>query len=153
MTNHIAEYIGLANNGEKNLIEAFQRIKAHHAFEPDVVGMCDKFTMWSEHHLEVLEKLANQYGKQKNDEGDEISDALLSKSRMGSFGLLRDFHNLSTLVHDTQMSWIALLQAARALRDARMEAACTECGTELKKEMMWLQTRIKNAAPQVLVVA
>jgi hypothetical protein len=30
---------------------------------------------------------------------------------------------------------------------------CMECGAELKKEIMWLQTKIKNAAPQVLVVA
>jgi hypothetical protein len=152
MTKHIAEYLSLATSGEKNLMEAFLSIKAQHSFEPDVVEMCDKFSTWSEHHLKALENLTDQYGKQTNDEPGEITDALLSKPKMGSFGLLRDLHSLSTLVHHTEMSWIVLLQAARALRDVQMEAVCVECGAELKKQTMWLQTKIKNAAPQVPVV-
>jgi len=51
------------------------------------------------------------------------------------------------------MCWTILLQGAKSLRHADMESMCTQCGVHLKKETMWLSTKIKSAAPQVLVVA
>jgi hypothetical protein len=153
MMNHVAHYVGLAENAEKNLIEAFGRISKQHAFESDVVEMCEKFAGWSNEHLDSIERLHLLFEKEKDDEAEELSDAVFPKPRMGSFGLLRDLHALSLLVHESQMCWTILLQAARALRNAEMESICLECGAHVKKETMWLETKIKNSAPQVLVVA
>jgi hypothetical protein len=153
MTNHIAQYLGLAQNAEESLIKAFAKISKQHAFEPDVVEMCDKFTLWSKQHLESIDKLTPLFEKEEDDEPEEIVDALFPKPRVGGYGLLRDLHSLSLLVQETQMCWVVLLQAAKALRNNEMELVCTECEQHLKKETMWLLTRIKNAAPQALVVA
>jgi hypothetical protein len=45
-----------------------------------------------------------------------------------------------------------LLQAGQALRDRELEAACLKLGGETDGQLSWLQTRIKQAAPQALVV-
>jgi hypothetical protein len=153
MMNHIANYLGLAENAEKTLTEAFLKISKQHTFEPDVVEMCEKFGHWSQQHLTAIEKLLAEFKKEKDDEPEEIFDSVFPKPRIGAFGLLRDLHALSIVVHEAQMCWIVLLQASRALRNAEMEEICLEFGQHFKKETMWLLTKIKNAAPQVLVVA
>jgi hypothetical protein len=153
MMNHIANYLGLAANAEETLIKALNKISKQHAFEPDVVEMCEKFTLWSNQHLASIEKLQAQFEKEKEDETEELFDTVFSKSRTGSFGLLRDLHSLSLIVHEALICWTVLLQASKALRDTGMEMICLECEIHFKKESMWLQTKIKNAAPQVLVVA
>jgi hypothetical protein len=45
-----------------------------------------------------------------------------------------------------------LLQAAQALRDRELIAACTKLGGETDGQGSWLQTRITQAAPQALLV-
>ena len=50
------------------------------------------------------------------------------------------------------MSEMILLQAAQALRDKEFIAACTKLGGETDGQRSWLQTRIKQAAPQALLV-
>jgi hypothetical protein len=153
MTDHIADYIGLTENAEKTLIEALSNVSKQHAFETDVAEMCAKFKLWSEQHLDSVEKLSAQFGKKDEHTSEELSAALLSKSNLGSFGLLRDLHALSILVHHVHICWTVMLQASKALRNSEMETACTDCESHFKKEAMWLQTRIKSAAPQVLIVA
>jgi len=153
MRNHIAKYLGLAENAEKTLVKAFVKLSSQHAFEPDAVEMFEKFALWSKQHLDFIGKLSAEFEPEKNDEPEEVFDSLLLRPRMGPLGLLRDLHGLSVLVHETQMCWIVLLQASRALRNSEMEMICLECGVHFKKETMWLLTKIKTAAPQILVVA
>ena len=150
---HIPEYLGLVRNAEQHLASAYKRVAGQHAFEPDVVEMCDKFKKWSEQHLEQLESVTQKFNIQSEDEAEEISEALFSKPRMGGFGMLRDLHGLWMLVHEAQICWIVLFQASQALRDTDMEAVCREAGEHSKRQAMWLLTKIKSAAPQVLVVA
>lgn len=150
---HVEQYLGLAENAEKNLAKAFGKVKMQHAFEPDVVEMCEKFLLWTNQHLEHIDRLAEQYKKEEDDEAEEIAEALFTTPRMGAFGMLRDLHGLWLLVHEAQICWIILHQAAQALRDASLESVCRECGEHSKRETMWLLTKIKSAAPQVLVVA
>jgi hypothetical protein len=45
-----------------------------------------------------------------------------------------------------------LEQAAKVLKDAELSAAVLECSTGLDREMHWLETQLKNAAPQALLV-
>jgi rubrerythrin len=150
---HVPEYLGLARSAEEHLAAAYKKVMAQHAFEPDVVEMCEKFRRWSQQHMERLEGLLKKFEVHRDDEVDDISEALFSKPRMGGFGMLRDLHGLWLLVHEAQICWIVLFQASQVLRDADMEAACREAGERSKRQAMWLLTKIKSAAPQVLVVA
>jgi hypothetical protein len=42
---------------------------------------------------------------------------------------------------------------AQALRDKKLIAACNKLGGEIHGQRSWLQTRIKQAAPQALLVS
>ncbi|HEX8040895.1 MAG TPA: molybdopterin oxidoreductase [Chryseosolibacter sp.] len=150
---HVQEYLGLVKNAEENLARAYKKIAMQHMFEPDVTEMCEKFALWSEQHLRHIEKLMKKFDVHRDDEADDLSAALFPKPRMGGFGMLRDLHGLWLLVHEAQICWIVLFQAAQAMRDAEMEAACRVCGEESKRESMWLLTKIKASAPQAMVVA
>ncbi len=48
---------------------------------------------------------------------------------------------------------IILYSAAKALRDKELETACEQFDGQTKQHIAWLLTRIKQAAPQTLVVA
>jgi len=68
------------------------------------------------------------------------------------FGLVRDLHDLFLLVAEAHLAWMILPQTAQALRDKELIAACTKVGGETDGQGSWLQTRIKQAAPQALLV-
>jgi hypothetical protein len=57
------------------------------------------------------------------------------------------------LANEIHLCYIILLQAARALRDLEMEKICQQFDEQTERQILWLLTRIKQAAPQALVVA
>ena len=85
-------------------------------------------------------------------EASRVKKSLFKGPRSGGFGLVRDLHDLFLLVTEAHLGWMILLQAAQALRDKELIAACTKLGGETDGQRSWLQTRIKQAAPQALLV-
>lgn len=152
MTQHIANYLVLARHAEENLVKGLAAIAAQHALEPDVVDACKKFTLWSQQHLAAAETMLARYNGKTTVEPADLLKLLPLKPGAEPFNLLRDLHSLAHLIHEAHICWIVLLQASMAARDAEMETACTECEAHSKTETMWLQTKMKNTAPQVLVV-
>ena len=150
---HIANYLVRTEIAEKALTAGFQKIKNEHALETDVVEMCEKFIQWSNRHLEATRKLLPQFQEVPVTESAEHPNSLLENLQIGSFGLLQDLHAISILIHDAQMCWVVLLQGSKALRNIEMETICLECEADCKAEATWLSTKMKNAAPQALVVA
>jgi len=65
---------------------------------------------------------------------------------------LHDLHDLYLLVTGAQLCWTVLLQAAHALRDKDLEVVAQQSGGETDGQLAWLETRIKQAAPQALTV-
>ena len=53
----------------------------------------------------------------------------------------------------TDLAWTLVGQAARGLRDEDLIAVVSACEGETATQMRWLRTRMKQAAPQALVVA
>ena len=133
-------------------MDAFTTIAEHHEDEPDIYEMCIKLSSWSRTHTEALERLTGIYGEEKEGEAEQVRHALFQGPRAGGFGLLRDLHDLYLLVNEAKLCWMILLQAGQALRDGELEAACLKLGGETDGQLAWLQTRIKQAAPQALVV-
>lgn len=66
--------------------------------------------------------------------------------------MLRDLHDLWLLVNESMMSLNVLEQAARALRDHQLLEVLNHMQDRNKRQLVWLKTRINQAAPQVLVV-
>ena len=68
-------------------------------------------------------------------------------------GLLRDLHDLYLMACECDMAWTLVGQAAQGLRDQDLLEVVQACEGETAIQLKWLRTRMKQAAPQALVVA
>lgn len=150
---HVGNYLGLVHNSEQQLADAFMTIANHHADEPDIYQNCQLLSSWSRQHVQALKPLIDRYSEEKSEEPEKLSKTLFEEPRTGSLALLRDLHDLWLLANEVYLCWIVLSQAAKALRDKELEAACEQFDGQTKQQISWLLTRIKQAAPQTLVVA
>ena len=150
---HIANYLGILENSEKQLTDAFEHVALKHKDEPDIEQMCQKLSGWSREHRGRIMPFVKKYSEEKSSEPKDLKRELFSEKRRGSLALLRDLHDLWLLTQEVQLCWIVLHQATLALRDEALKAACEFCSTRTKRQTDWLLGRIKQAAPQTLVVA
>jgi hypothetical protein len=150
---HVGNYLGILHRSEQDLADAFKTIADHHGEEPDVYNMCKLLASWSEEHVEDIKPLVDRYSEEKSDEPDRLKQSLFEQPRSGSLALVRDLHDLWLLANEIHLCYIILLQAARALRDLEMEKICQQFDRQTERQILWLLTRIKQAAPQALVVA
>jgi hypothetical protein len=146
---HVDEYVTYVRSAEANLSKGLNKIIAQHTFESDVVEMCQRFNHWSEQHVAALDSVAPG---DSNIKPADLFTELFSDANAGSYGLLRDLHSLSVLMQDAHISWAILGQAAKATRNDALDKACKEADEHLTKEFLWVMTRAKSAAAQVLVV-
>lgn len=150
---HISNYLGLVDTSEKLLAEALEKVAHHHKDEPDVLQTCTMLSAWSLLHSGKLQPFIAKYAEKKSAEPDRLNEALFNGVRSGALGLLRDLHDLWLLASEVDLCWIVISQAALGLRDKELEALCTAFKKDTRRQLDWLMTRIKQAAPQTLIVA
>lgn len=148
----IARYLGLAMSTERALADAFVLVGVRHATEPEMLNAARLHSSWCNGHLDVLRSAAARYGAEGTRQGERLRRALFRGRRLGGFGVLRDLHDLLTLATSAHACWMALLQAARVARDALLENACRACAAETRRQISWLETKLRQAAPQALTV-
>jgi len=134
-------------------VDALTKVAEHHGDEPDIRETCQLLASWSRNHLEHLGPLVQKYQENKNSKPSNLEKALFHGPRKGSLALLHDLHDLWLLANQVQLCWTVLEQAAQALRDEELERVCQECGAQTKRQVAFFLTRIKQAAPQALIVA
>ncbi|HEY6593969.1 MAG TPA: hypothetical protein VI011_07640 [Asanoa sp.] len=54
---------------------------------------------------------------------------------------------------ECDISWILVGQAAAGARDTGLQDVVQRCDKQTATQLAWLKTRMKQAAPQALVVA
>ena len=150
---HIGNYLELLLKSEKDLVKAFKMVAKEHGDEPDVYETCQLLASWSENRIENLEPLVKKYGEERNNEPDKLTKTLFDKPRKGSLALLRDLHDLWLLANEASLCSIILRQAAQGLRDEELTEVCDNIQNLSKRQLSWLLTRMKSAAPQTLIVA
>jgi hypothetical protein len=150
---HLGNYLGLLESSEKQLIEAFEHVARKHGDEPDIEQMCRKLSAWSREHRGRVLPFVAKYSEEKSEEPKDLRRKLFSEKRSGSLALLRDLHDLWLLTQEVQLCWTVIQQATLALRDEDLKAACAYCMPRTKRQTEWLLGRIKQAAPQTLLVA
>jgi hypothetical protein len=150
---HVGNYLGLVQASEEQLANAFLAVTEQHQDEPDIGGICHLLASWSREHVEKLNPLLEKYNRQKSDEPERLHQALFEGTRTGSLALLRDLHDLWLLANEVHLCWTVLDQAAKGLRDAQLEQVCLASDKETQRQLAFLLTRIKQAAPQTLIVA
>jgi hypothetical protein len=148
----IADYLGLAVSGERALADAFVLVGLRHAVEPELRNAARLHSNWCRAHVEALRPMVDRYGSARCRDGERLHRALFRGRRPGGFGIVRDLHDLLTLATAVHGCWTALLQAARERRDPDLEAVCDACDAETRRQLSWLETKLRQSAPQALTV-
>jgi hypothetical protein len=151
---HLTTYVGLADHSEMTLAESFRAVAEGHAHVADVFHTCRMLAGWSEDHRALLEPVVERYGEERDvDEPERLRAAGLAEAREGEIGLLRDLQDLLVLATLVQTTWTVVAQGAQGLRDEELLDVAQTCNAETSRQLTWLNTRIKVAAPQALIVA
>ncbi|HEY3004807.1 MAG TPA: hypothetical protein VGJ44_20840 [Kribbellaceae bacterium] len=148
---HLATYVGLLHSSERALADAFRAVGEDHG--PDVRHLCRLLAGQADAHVERLAPVVERYGEQRETEPERLRAAEFGGTRTGGAGLLRDLQDLYVLASFVDVTWTVVGQAAQALRDAELLDVVSGCEQETKRQLGWLTTRIKQTAPQALVVA
>lgn len=149
----LAHYLGLLHHAETQLAAAFRHVAEDHGDEVDVAHLCRRLAQECERHAERLQPFVERYGEAADDEPDRLRSELFAGTRDGPLGLLRDLHDLYLMATECDIAWTLTAQAAQGARDSDLLATVHACESETAVQLKWLKTRMKQAAPQVLVVA
>lgn len=150
---HLSTYVGLADHSEKTLADSFRRIAEGHAAAADVFHTCLLLAQMSDEHRERLALVVERYGEDDSvDEPERLHHDGLAQAREGQIGLLRDLQDLHVLATMVQTTWTVIAQGAQGLRDRELLEIAQHCNAETSRQLTWLNTRMKQAAPQALII-
>ena len=150
---HLSTYLGLLDTSENSLAEAFAQVGRDHSDEPDVEHLCHVLGEKAAGHVEALAPFVSRYGEKPEDEPERLRAAEFGGTRTGGVGLLRDLQDLYALASFVDITWTVVGQAAQGVPDAELLKTFSSCQADTSAQLSWLQTRIKQAAPQALIVA
>ena len=150
---HLSNYLEYLSRAESNLAEGFRKIGEGHMEEVDIFHTTDTLAKQCEAHVEKLKPFCEKYGKEETTEPDRLYHELFTETRSGGLGLLRDLQDLYLMVHACDISWTMVGQAAQGARDLELMEVVTACEGQTNIQIKWLRTRMKQAAPQALLVA
>jgi hypothetical protein len=149
----LAHYVGLLHKAQDNLAQAFDEVAAGHSDDHDVFHMCRQLARECRRHAERLAPFAEHYGEDAPDEPDRLHSEIFKGTREGGLGLLRDLQDLYLMAAECDIAWTLVGQAAQGVRDRDLLDVVATCEHETAIQLKWLRTRMKQAAPQALVVA
>ena len=152
MPAHAGNHLRLLQSSERVLAKAFESVAHRHRDQPDVSEILTMLAGWSENHAEKLDGLLDRYPGAPASSPVVLSAVLFKGSRKKSIGLLRDLQDLSLLAHAVHGNWTVIDQVAAATRDDDLKRLCDSYISETVRQMQWLDTRIKDVAPQALTV-
>ncbi len=150
---HLANYLGYLREAELHLAQAFRKVGRGHAAEADVYHTCNTLAKQCEAHAERLGPFVDRYGEEAPEEPDRLYHELFHEVRSGGLGLIRDLHDLYLMAHACEISWTMIGQAAQGARDTELLETVNSCESQTATQIKWLGTRMKQAAPQALLVA
>jgi hypothetical protein len=149
---HVAKFLATARDGEQELSGAFLMLADRYEREPEMRDECKLLAAWSKSHVEMLAPLIRRYGPESTADPDRLKSALFHGYRVGGPGMVRDLQDASALATHVRLSWTALHQAAQTLHDKELKDLANRCGLEIDRQIAWLCTMLKHAAPQALTV-
>ena len=149
----VDHYLGMLHRSLANLADAFRQVADAHGDEPDVEETCRFLATLADRHAEALRPALDRYGESRESEPDRLHSELFRGTREGPLALLRDLQDLYLMAHECDIAWTVIGQAAQGLRDDALLAVVTAGEADTARQVAWLRTRMKQAAPQALVVA
>jgi hypothetical protein len=149
----LAHYLGLLSRAQTELARAFREVGDAHRDEPDVFQTCERLASQCEKTGQELQPFAERYGQEADDEPERLHSALFDGTRSGPLALLRDLHDLYLMACESAISWTVIRQASQGARDPALLELATRGESMTDGHVAWITTRMKQAAPQALVVA
>lgn len=150
---HLANYLEYLRKAETNLAEGFRKIGSGHKEEVDVFHTADTLAGQCEAHARKLAPFIEVYGAERTAEPDRLYHELFAGTRSGGLGLLRDLQDLYVMASACDIAWTMIGQAAQGARDGDLLGVVETCEVQTAVQLRWLRTRMKQAAPQALLVA
>jgi hypothetical protein len=145
-----------------DLAGEYRKVGESHADEVDVFHTARTLAAQCELQAQSLGVHAERYGTElPNGAQDGLWDGILATLRRAQANslehsslpgllLLRDLRQLHLAIEEAAMLWLVIGQAAQAVRDPELLEVVTRSREEISKQLMWVTTRIKETAPQVL---
>lgn len=149
----LAVYVGLAEHTETVLAQALRTFADAHPLAGELPVTAELLATWSDGHVVALEPARERYGDEPDSEPDRLHVAAGGAARSGPVGLLRDLQDLHTLASLADTTWTVLLQAALGAKDNQLRDVARTCQSETQRQLAWLLTHLKQAAPQALLAA
>lgn len=150
---HLALYLRLLWQAQTRLADAFRTVGQAHSDEPDVYHLCRTLSQQCVQHAERLAPFADAYAAAAPPEPANLHSDVFGGPREGGVGLLRDLQDLYLMAAECDICWTVVGQAAQGARDEPLQVVVRQCDGETANQLAWLRTRMKQAAPQALVVA
>jgi hypothetical protein len=150
---HLATYLDLLDEGSGALADSLRMVADGHAEEADVHHTAHQLAPKYERHRERLRPFLDRYEDHPDGPPERLHAEPLTETRSGGVGLLRDLLDLFLLATYLEQAWTLVGQAAKGNQDADLVATVDECAAEVDVALTWLETRMKAAAPQALLVA
>jgi hypothetical protein len=149
---NLAKFLTLVKTSEEQLADAFMLVANKHERNAEIRDMSKQLAQWSRNHVAGLSATIARVGSESVDEPQRVRSALFHGARIGGLGLLRDLQDLSLLARQVEVNWTSTHQAAKALHDHDLETLGAGCMEETGKQIAWLETQIKQTAPQAINV-
>jgi hypothetical protein len=149
------------HEAERDLIDDLRQLTQRHASEHDVFHIGNRLAGVCERHLALVGEHAERYGTELSE--DEFAPfagllaslrrrvgAAAARSERSAVLLLRDLRNLYVTASECNVAWTILNQGAKAARDGALIDVAYACQQDIGRTIHWLDSRIKQTAPQVL---
>jgi len=149
----LGHYLALLHRSQCTLADAFVVVADAHGDEVEVGRTGRRLASQCADHARRLEPFVQRYRDDAGDEPTALHGELFHGPRAGALGLLRDLHDLYLMVTECDVVWTLVGQAAQGARDRDLFDVVSACEGETAVQLKWLQTQLRQAAPQVLVVA
>ncbi len=154
MSTHLATYVALVHASEATLADSFDTIGQGHSDHPDVLFTCQALAKMSRQHVAKLKPVVTRYGESSDvEEPQRLHASGVGEVRDGDVGLLRDLQDLHMLATLVDSTWTVIGQGAQGLRDEELLSIELAARKDVARQLAWLVTRMKSAAPQALIVA
>jgi hypothetical protein len=150
---HLAHYLALLERSQSGLADAFRAVARAHSQDADVQLTCTKLARQCDRHAEQLGPFVARYRDDAPAEPERLHGPGFGGTREGGLGLLRDLHDLYLLACECDISWTLIGQAAQGARDRELLELVQRSEGETSIQLTWLAGRMKEAAPQALVVS
>jgi hypothetical protein len=161
--NKIGQLLEDLHDAETDLAHEYRIVAERQAAEQDVYYLCHTLAKQADTHAERLRGIAQRFGKDLSEpRSDRLANIMagvrhktseaLGRRPESALLLLRDLRQLFLMAQEANIHWLALGQVAQAVRDHDLLDEVSGLHKETLTQIKWLKTRIKESAPQALVI-